>query len=341
MSVTQPVTALSAADPAAAGPAMPEPATPDRKAPRQVPTAGMTWLPAGTFAAGPAGPLPAERTERTVTVDGFWIDTRPVTVAEFRRFVRQTGYVTMPERRAGPDAGPDGEPGSLVFRGRPPGPESGWRYLAGACWKHPDGPDSSVRRRDQHPVTHVTHADAAAYADWAGKSLPTEAEWEYAARGGLDRAAYVWGDDREPGGRPMANTGPGSSPWHKLLLDGYAGTSPVTTFPANGYGLYDMAGNVWEWTCDRLGQPRPAPAQASAGNGAPAGNADPCCLPSARPSAAPAPAPGGGLPLVVVKGGSHACALPHCDSFRPAGRQALTAAYSASHLGFRCVLRRP
>ncbi len=337
MSVTQPVTALSEPDPAAT-----DPAAPDRRAPRQVPTAGMTWLPAGAFATEPAGPLPAERTERTVTVDGFWIDTRPVTVSEFRRFVRQTGYVTMAEQQAGPDAGPDGEPGSLVFRGQSPGPESGWRYLSGACWKHPDGPDSSVRRRDQHPVTHVTHADAAAYAAWAGKSLPTEAEWEYAARGGLDRAAYVWGDDREPGGQPMANTGPGSSPWHKLLLEGYAGTSPVTTFPANGYGLYDMAGNVWEWTCDRLQEPRPATAQTSAADQASAGSADPCCLPSARPSAAPVPARApGDLPLVVVKGGSHACALPHCDSFRPAGRQALCAAYSASHLGFRCVLRRP
>ena len=184
----------------------------------------------------------------------------PVTVAEFRRFVTATGYVTLAERPLNPARYPDADPallvpGALVFH-RTAGPvnlndfRNWWRYIAGASWRHPEGPRSNTGGRERHPVTQVAYEDAAAYAAWAGKSLPTEAEWEYAARGGLEGAVFVWGDEFAPGGKQMANTWQGEFPWQNLCDDGYEGTSPVGAFPPNGYGLYDMAGNVWEWTSD-------------------------------------------------------------------------------------------
>ena len=220
----------------------------------------MTWVPGGTFSMGDARFYPEEAPVHRVTVDGFWMDERPVTAGEFRRFVRETGYVTVAERPLDPAEYPDARPdllvpGSLVFR-----PTAGpvdlrdvthwWEYVPGAYWKRPGGRGTTINGRDRHPVVHVAFEDAESYAAWAGKELPTEAEWEYAARGGLDGAVFAWGDEHFPGGAAMANSWQGEFPWQNLKLDGYEGTSPVGSFPPNGYGLYDVCGNVWEWTTD-------------------------------------------------------------------------------------------
>ena len=308
---------------------------------RQVPTAGMTWVPGGQFRMGSADFYPEERPVRTVEVDGFWIDTRPVTVAEFRRFVKATGYLTVaeqvPDTAPYLDAGPDlPVPGSLVFR-KTAGPvdlrEFGnwWQYLPGACWRHPEGLGSNVRWRDKHPVTHIAYRDAQAYADWIGKELPTEAEWEYAARGGLDGAVYVWGDDFAPGGQQLANIWHGAFPWENLAPDGYEGTSPVASFPANGYGLYDMTGNVWEWTAD-LFSVEHEPDQ---------GSDWPSCVPRhPRLTTDQTGAfPPGDIPRRVIKGGSYLSAPSYCLRYRPAARHGEAVVTSAGHLGFRCVLR--
>jgi formylglycine-generating enzyme len=300
----------------------------------------MTWIPGGTFTMGSADFYPEERPVHQATVDGFWMDTRPVTVAEFRGFVTATGYVTIAERPLDPARYPGADPallvpGSLVFQ-RTAGPvdlrdfRNWWAYLPGASWRHPEGPGSGVARRDRHPVTHVAYADAQAYAAWAGKELPTEAEWEYAARGGLDGAVYAWGDEPAPGGRMMANTWQGQFPWQNLLTDGYEGTSPAGSFPANGYGLYDVTGNVWEWTCDYF-----TARHATAGA---------CCAPHNPRVSEPAPGmadPGSQLPRRVIKGGSHLCAPNYCLRYRPAARQGEAVDTSTCHLGFRCVVRVP
>jgi sulfatase modifying factor 1 len=299
----------------------------------------MAWIPGGQFAMGSVDFYPEEGPVHAVAIDGFWIDTRTVTVAEFRRFVKQTGHVTVAEQELDPAAYPDAHsdllvPGSLVFQ-----PTSGpvdlrdytnwWAYVPGASWRHPEGPGSDVATRGKHPVTHVAYADARAYAEWAGKDLPTEAEWEYAARGGLDGAVYAWGDDFSPGGRQMANTWQGEFPWQNLMLDGYAGTSPVAAFPANGHGLYDMAGNVWEWTADFFRQRHQA-AEAKA-----------CCVPdNPRINADQASEIGvAEIPRRVIKGGSHLCAPSYCLRYRPAARQGEAVDTSTGHLGFRCVIR--
>ena len=271
---------------------------------------------------------PEEAPVREVSVGGFWIDRHPVTVAEFRRFVKATGYVTWAERP--PDASdyPDADPdqlvsGSLVFR-KTRGPvdlndyRNWWAWTPGADWRHPEGPGSTVGGRERHPVTHVAHADAAAYAEWAGKSLPTEAEWEYAARGGLEGADFTWGHEFAPKGRMMANTWQGEFPWQNLLLDRYEGTSPVETYPPNGYGLYDMAGNVWEWTEDWF----TLPAEEIGGG---------CCAPASR-------APGERFRRRVIKGGSHLCAPNYCRRYRPAARHAQPIDTGMSHVGFRCIV---
>ena len=281
-------------------------------------TANMVAIPGGTFRMGSERFYPEERPVRRVTVDGFWMDPGPVTVSEFRRFVEATGYVTVAERPLDPADFPGADPamlvpGSLVFR-RTRGPVDlrdvlqWWDYKPGATWR--DG-------SDDHPVTHVAFEDAERFAAWAGKDLPTEAQWEFAARGGLEDAVFAWGDEHAPGDRPMANTWQGEFPWQNLLTDGYEGTSPVGAFPANGYGLFDVTGNVWEWTCDPF----------DAG-----GSAKPCCVP---------PSPGTDIPRRVIKGGSHLCAPNYCLRYRPAARQAEGVDTSTQHIGFRCIVRSP
>ena len=203
---------------------------------------------------------PEEAPVQPVSVDGFWIDESAVTAAEFRGFVRETRYVTVAERPLDPEQYPDADPellvpGSLVFR-MTGGPvplddvRNWWEYVPGAYWKRPGGPGTTINGRDRHPVVHVAHEDAEAYAAWAGKELPSEAEWERAARGGIEGAPFAWGDEHFPDGRPAANTWQGEFPWQNLKLDGYEGTAPVGSFPPNDYGLYDMCGNTWEWTSD-------------------------------------------------------------------------------------------
>lgn len=299
----------------------------------------MVWIPGGTFLMGSDSFYPEERPIHRVTVDGFWMDEHPVTNEAFRRFVEATGYITVAERPPNPAEYPGIDPallvpGSLVFR-RPPHRVSlrdfrvWWAYVPGACWYRPEGPGSTLEGREHHPVVHVAYEDAEAYAAWAGKELPTEAEWEFAARGGLEGATYVWGDEFAPGGRLLANTWQGEFPWQNLGTDGYEGTSPVGAFPPNGYGLYDVAGNVWEWTCDFFRPRHPGDALKV------------CCIPR-NPrvrSAAQSLAPGEHIPRRVLKGGSHLCAPNYCLRYRPAARQGEAVDTSACHIGFRCIVR--
>jgi formylglycine-generating enzyme len=302
----------------------------------------MVWVPGGEFSMGSDDFYPEERPARRATVRGFWMDEHPVTVAEFRRFVKATGHVSWAEQTPDPALYPDvpGEmlvPGSLVFTARA-GPvdlsdvSHWWAWTPGADWRHPEGPPSTLHGRERHPITHVSYGDARAYAAWAGKDLPNEAEWERAARGGLNEAVFCWGDEFAPKGRIMANTWQGRFPWENLLLDGYAGTSPVKSFPANGYGLYDMAGNVWEWTCDLCS------------DGDDSSRDRPCCGPGAArlgslPSLDSAGESGASFERRVIKGGSHLCAPNYCLRYRPAARQFQAVDSTTSHIGFRCVWR--
>ncbi len=220
----------------------------------------MVWIPAGQFTMGSDRHYPEEAPAHHVSVGGLWIDPHPVTNAQFGAFVEATGYQTVAERPAHLSVYPGVDPamlapGSAVFTPppRPVGLQDAyqwWSYVPGACWRHPGGPGTSAQHLPDHPVTHVAWPDALAYATWAGKQIPAEAEWEYAARGGLPGSEFAWGDELTPAGRHMANTWQGAFPHQNLQLDGYAGTSPVGAFPANGYGLHDMIGNVWEWTSD-------------------------------------------------------------------------------------------
>lgn len=287
----------------------------------------MLWVPGGTFLMGSNDFYPEERPVHEATVAGFWMDMYPVTNAAFRRFVKATGYVTIAERPLNPADFPGADPallvpGALVFR-NPGHPVSlhdvrqWWVYVPGACWRHPEGPGSTLDGRERHPVVHVAHADAQAYASWAGKELPSEAEWEFAARGGLSQAIYAWGNEF-PQERMLANTWQGAFPWQNLKLDGYEGTSPVGAFPANQFGLYDLIGNVWEWTSDRYEAQHPS--------------SSPCCSPEHQ-LAEP------GQPMMVIKGGSHLCAPNYCLRYRPAARQGETIDSATSHLGFRCIVR--
>ena len=303
----------------------------------------MVRIEGDSFRMGSEGFYPEEGPVHTVAVDGFWIDAKPVTVREYGRFARETGYVTVAERELDPADYPDADPallvpGSIVFQGTP-GPvpltdyRAWWAYVPGASWRHPEGPGSDLGGRDRHPVVHVANEDAAAYASWAGKELPTEAEWELAARGGLDGAVFTWGDEDHYGAeRLLANTWPGRFPWENLGADGWRGTSRVGSFPANGFGLYDMAGNVWEWTCDYFAPRHPEEASS------------PCCVPrNPRVSSAAESydfgAPGEDIPRKVIKGGSHLCAPSYCLRYRPAARQAEALDSATSHIGFRCVVR--
>ncbi len=303
---------------------------------------GMVRVPGGAFRMGSDRHYPEEAPAHCVTVDPFRIDRHPVTNRQFQEFVAATGRVTFAEIPPDPKDYPGALPhmiyaGSLAFT-PPAGPVDlrdwgrWWSFCKGADWRHPYGPKSNIDGLDDHPVVHVAYSDALAYAQWAGKELPTEAEWEFAARGGLDGAEFAWGDEFTPDGRHMANTWQGAFPRQNLLLDGFARTSPAGAFPPNGYGLYDMIGNVWEWTTDWYSPKHPADA------------AKACCIPQNPRGGVQAGSydprqPAIRIPRKVLKGGSHLCAPNYCRRYRPAARHAEPVDTSTSHVGFRCVIR--
>lgn len=304
--------------------------------------ASMIAVPGGSFAMGSDRFYPEEAPARRVRVDPFRIDATPVTNAQFAAFVAATGYVTFaeiaPDPKDYPGMPPElAQPGSAVFEMTAAAVDtavpSWWHFRRGASWCAPLGQGSSIEGIEDHPVVHVSHGDAAAYAAWAGKALPTEAEWEFAARGGLDGADYAWGDELAPGGAMLANYWQGRFPVANQLTDGWLRTSPVTTFPPNGYGVYDMIGNVWEWTDDWFAQPRIERKVRGAS----------CCVP-ANPRGG---SRGGSIdkrgpdrtPRKVMKGGSHLCAANYCRRYRPAARYAQTIDTTTGHVGFRCVVR--
>jgi formylglycine-generating enzyme required for sulfatase activity len=302
----------------------------------------MVFVEGGTFPMGSDRHYPEEAPVHRVTVSPFFIDRTPVTNRQFREFVNATNYVTFAEIAPDPKDYPDALPhmlkaGSLVFT--PPNHpvdlrdwSQWWRFKFGANWRKPYGPRSSIGGRDDHPVVHIAYRDAEAYARWAGKELPTEAEWEYAARGGLEEAEFAWGDELAPEGRHMANTWQGAFPHENLASDGHRRTSPVLAFPPNGYGIHDMIGNVWEWTSDWY----------SSRHAEDCGK--PCCIPE-NPRGAPEAdsyderAPSVRIPRKVLKGGSHLCAPNYCRRYRPAARHAQPIDTGTSHIGFRCIFR--
>lgn len=291
-------------------------------------TQDMVWISGGDFLMGSDKFYREERPARPASVKGFWIDPHPVTNTQFLAFVEATGYVTTAERQPDPALYPDADPellvpGSLVFI-MPDGPvglrdyRAWWAYVPGASWRHPTGPENSLSGLEDHPVVHITYEDAAAYAKWAGKALPSEAEWEYAARGGLENQTYPWGEEFMPEGKHMANTWQGRFPFENLAEDGFERTSPVKFYPPNGYGLYDMAGNVWEWTLTPYEDSPVASEKKS------------CCLPTGEAAK---------TFRIVVKGGSHLCAPNYCFRYRPSARQGQALDTSTSHIGFRCIVR--
>jgi len=303
---------------------------------------GMVFIRGGLFRMGSAGHYSEEAPVHRVKVDDFWIDQTPVTNKQFRAFVEATGHVTYAEIAPDPKDYPGALPhmlkaGSLVFN--PPARpvdlkdwSQWWQFKFGATWRKPYGNGSNIKGLDNHPVVHVSYHDAEAYAKWIGKELATEAEWEYAARGGLDGMEYAWGDEFMPDGKFMANTWQGEFPHFNSKADGFARTSPVGIFPANGYGLFDMIGNVWEWTADFWSTSHPADA------------AKACCVPlnprGAKEAESYDPAmPAIRIPRKVLKGGSHLCAPNYCARYRPAARHAEPIDTSTSHVGFRCVRR--
>jgi formylglycine-generating enzyme required for sulfatase activity len=294
--------------------------------------AGMVWIPPGKFWMGSDdGLFPDAQPVHQVELDGFWMDKTEVTNAQFACFVEATGYVTVAERQPNPKDYPDAPkeklvPGSIVFtapKEKLPldAPLAWWKYQPGACWRHPEGPGSSIEGRENHPVVHVCWDDAVAYANWAGKRLPTEAEWEYAARGGLDRKRYVWGDELKPDGKWQANIWQGHFPNENTAEDGFRGTAPVGSFPPNGFGLYDMAGNVWEWCADWY---RPDYYAESPGRNPPGPG-------SSHDPMEP------GVPKRVQRGGSFMCSDMYCVRYLPAGRGKGAVDSGAPHVGFRCV----
>ncbi|MGI8672910.1 MAG: formylglycine-generating enzyme family protein [Luteitalea sp.] len=342
-----PADRASAAVPPRPVPAVVSPEGPVRQAtaaPGPAP-AGMVWVPAGRFSMGTDDPasMANERPAHRVEVDGVWMDRHPVTNAQFGAFVRATRYVTTAERPidwevlrrqlpAGTPRPPDSQlvPGSLVFT-PPPQPvptddlSGWWRWVAHASWRHPEGPGSSLTGLASHPVVHVSWDDAQAYATWADKRLPTEAEWERAARGRADGRRYVWGDTFQPHGRHLANTFQGHFPDHGVAEDGFTGTSPVDAFPANDFGLHDMAGNVWQWTADWY---RADTYVARASQGLcenPPGPLD--SFDPAEPTMAKR----------VIKGGSYLCHASYCESYRPSARRGTSPDTGSSHVGFRLV----
>jgi formylglycine-generating enzyme required for sulfatase activity len=301
--------------------------------------AGMVRLPGGVFTMGSDLHYPEEKPAHKVRVHPFRIDRYAVTNRQFAAFVAATGHVTAAETPADPADYPGADPALLVPSSVVLVPPRGvvdkgnlhnwWRYVAGADWRHPRGPGSSLAGLDEHPVVHIAFADAQAYARWTGKELPTEAEWEYASKGGNDDAEFAWGDELVPGGRYMANTWQGEFPWENLQLDGYGFTAPVGSFPANGYGLYDMIGNVWEWTIDWYQEHARIEKTC-------------CTLDNPRggeQNASIDPGDAARIARRVTKGGSYACAPSYCRRYRPAARMAQPVDTSTGHVGFRCVVR--
>jgi formylglycine-generating enzyme required for sulfatase activity len=302
----------------------------------------MVWIEGGTFAMGSNDHYPEECPVHPVTVSGFWIDRYQVTNAQFRRFVKDTGYVTVAERAPRAEDYPGAlpemlVPGSIVFD-QPAGRVdlgnhyNWWNWMPGADWRHPGGPGSTLHGLDRHPVLHVAWEDVEAYAAWAGKSLPTEAEWEFAARGGLEGKEFAWGDELVPKGKYMANFWQGEFPFQNLSLDGHERSAPVGSFPPNGYGLFDMIGNAWEWTTDWYADQHDVPSS--------------CCSPVSRdPRGASREAsidpaqPGAQIPRKVLKGGSFACAENYCRRYRPAARMHHPIDTGTNHISFRCVVR--
>lgn len=300
--------------------------------------ADMIWIPSGTFRMGSDDHYPEEGPAHPTSVEGFWIDKYPVTNKQFAAFVEATSYKTFAERPPNPADYPGAKPemllpASVVFR-KPAGRVdlrnhyNWWRYVPGADWRHPEGPNTSVDDRADHPVVHIVYEDAQAYAKSAGKELPTEVEWEFAARGGLDGATYAWGERFSPDGQQMANTWQGEFPWQNLALDGYEGTSPVGHFPANGYGLFDMIGDVWEWTTDWYSE-RHVIKACCGGHVARAG----------REQSYDPQMPNIKIPRKVIKGGSFLCAPNYCRRYRPAARMAQPVDTSTCHVGFRLIKR--
>lgn len=311
-------------------------------------TTGMVWVAGGQFTMGSEDSISRlnERPSHQVQVNGFWIDETPVTNAQFRRFVGATGHVTVAERPPEWEelkkTLPPGTPrpddsllvaGSMVFT-----PSTGpvdlrnmanfWTWTPEASWQHPEGPDSDLAGRNEHPVVHVAWDDAVAYAAWAGKRLPTEAEWEFAARGGVDGGRYYWGDEFQKDGRFMANTWTGDFPYRNTVEDGFERTAPVRSFPPNGFGLYGMAGNVWNWVSDRY-QPDTFQQRAD----------EEFC---SNPTGPAQHLPGSPHQMQrVVKGGSFLCHPDYCASYRPSARRGLPSDTGMSHVGFRCVSEAP
>jgi len=303
----------------------------------------MVRVPGGTFLMGSDNHYPEEAPTHQVTVSPFWIDATVITNAEFAAFVAETAYVTLAERPLDPALYPGAlaemlKPGGLVFRkARQPVDlkdfHNWWSYVPGACWRHPEGPQSSITGRLHHPVVQISFEDAEAYARWAHKELPTEAEWEFAARGGLEAAEFAWGEEFAPGGKQMANTWQGEFPWQNLCDDGFEGAAPVKSFPPNGYGLYEMTGNVWEWTTDWYRNRHKQPNTHKT-----------CCIPvnPRGPSVEhsyDSCSPKIRIPRKVIKGGSFLCAPNYCRRYRPAARHAHMIDTATGHLGFRCVVR--
>ncbi|MEC4814847.1 MAG: formylglycine-generating enzyme family protein [Scytonema sp. PMC 1069.18] len=308
--------------------------------PSNPPKKDMIWIPGGTFQMGSnSRKYPEEGPIHTVTVSGFWMDKYLVTNKQFQKFVKETGYITfaekVPKAEDYPNADPEMlVPGSAVFikPDRPVDPRTlcWWQYVEGANWRHPEGKGSSITNRENHPVVHIVYEDALAYAKWAGKELPTEAQWEFAARGGLEGAEFAWGDELMPNGKLMANTWKGEFPWQNLKSQP-PGAEAVGNYPPNGYGLYDMIGNVWEWTQDWYREQHPKnPAKACCNPKNPRGGKEEDSYdiklhPSMR------------KPRKVLKGGSFLCAPNYCARYRPAGRHPEDIDTSTNHIGFRTI----